>query len=73
MYDTAKISGISKIGYQIFLKKEKRYDGSIMYAYPFSFFTIENAKQHIKNRNLKNVEIHKIESITLEKEPVIVK
>lgn len=72
MYDTANISGLSKVCYRVYDKKYKVYLGWQKIMIGYSFFNIKNAKRYIKDNKLKNVEIHKLETITIQKEPVVV-
>ncbi len=72
-YEISDLTGISKIYYQVYNTKNKSYEGSRMYAYPFRFFKISYAKKFIKERKLENYEIHKIEDIIISKKPVIMK
>ena len=71
-YDISNVSGTSKVSYQIYNLKLGLYEGSLIYAYPFNFFNIKNAKKHIKDRKLKNCQIHKIERITVDKIQVVI-
>lgn len=61
-----------KLRYNVWNKKYKCYEGNGIIC-QFEFFTVANAKKYIKNKNLKNYEIHKIETIVIEKMPEVVK
>ena len=71
-YETADLNGQSKIYYQVYNKTDKVYEGWWRVSLGWEFDSVKNAKRYVKQHKLKNFEIHKRETITIDKTIIVI-